>query len=112
MSILAFTEKPFISLEPDSEVERQLGHKSGVEAVSAPLCILFTCPGSRAQTLASMIRELFEHLVMHPESLPDDYRELSNGEPAHRTVCDYIAGMTDGFFHRTYDQYFGSSPSG
>ena len=24
-------------------------------------------------------------------------------EPAHRVVCDYIAGMTDGFFHRTYE---------
>jgi dGTP triphosphohydrolase len=24
----------------------------------------------------------------------------------HRAVCDYIAGMTDVFFHRTYDEIF------
>ena len=26
------------------------------------------------------------------------------GEPLHRRVCDYIAGMTDGFLVRTCDQ--------
>jgi dGTPase len=55
---------------------------------------------------ASMIRELFDHLVAHPESLPEEYREASANEPVPRTVCDYIAGMTDGFFHRTYAAHF------
>ncbi|MGI8742618.1 MAG: dGTP triphosphohydrolase [Bryobacteraceae bacterium] len=51
-----------------------------------------------------MIGELFEHLIRHPEALPDDYRETSAELPVQRAVCDYIAGMTDGFFHRTYRQ--------
>jgi len=55
----------------------------------------------------SMIGELFEHLVSHPESLPEDYRDASAGQPLHRSVCDYIAGMTDGFFRRTYTQQIG-----
>lgn len=58
---------------------------------------------------AGMIRDLFEHLVRHPESLPEEYREASANEPIPRTVCDYIAGMTDGFFHRTYAQRFPAS---
>ena len=57
-------------------------------------------------TVSAMIGELFEHLLAHPEALPQDYREDSAGQPAHRAVCDYIAGMTDGFFRRTYDQHF------
>src|SRR6266700_1060614 len=45
----------------------------------------------------AMIAELFRFLVEAPGSLPDHYLEQSAGEPVHRVVCDYIAGMTDGF---------------
>ncbi|MBV8820036.1 MAG: dNTP triphosphohydrolase [Acidobacteriaceae bacterium] len=56
---------------------------------------------------AAMMAELFEYLLAHGEALPQAYREFTAGEPAHRVVCDYIAGMTDGFFHRTYQQFLG-----
>jgi dGTPase len=55
----------------------------------------------------AMIGELFDFFLEAPERLPDAYREQSRGEPAHRVVCDYIAGMTDGFFYRTYEQMLG-----
>jgi dGTP triphosphohydrolase len=29
---------------------------------------------------------------------------LLPGSPVHRVVCDYIAGMTDGYFERCYQQ--------
>jgi dGTPase len=51
-----------------------------------------------------MIGELFQLLLDEPERLPEAYREQSRGEPPHRVVCDYIAGMTDGFFLRTYQE--------
>jgi dGTP triphosphohydrolase len=35
--------------------------------------------------------------------MPANYREQSAGEPPQRQVCDYIAGMTDGFFLKTCD---------
>jgi len=56
---------------------------------------------------AAMIAELFGHFVRHPERLPESYREGTAGETLHRVVCDYIAGMTDGFFRRTYEQELG-----
>ena len=49
-----------------------------------------------------MIAELFDFFVEHPERLPASHRDLIPAEPAYRVVCDYIAGMTDGFFTRTY----------
>ncbi len=52
----------------------------------------------------AMIAELFQFFVEDPARLPDHHRELSHTEPIHRVVCDYIAGMTDGFLHRNYDQ--------
>jgi dGTPase len=54
-----------------------------------------------------MIAEMFQLFVDEPERLPDYHRELSEMGPIHRVVCDYIAGMTDGFLHRTYEQMFG-----
>jgi dGTPase len=49
-----------------------------------------------------MLAELFEYFLEHPAGLPAAYREQAADQPPHRVVCDYIAGMTDGFFHRTY----------
>jgi dGTPase len=56
---------------------------------------------------AALISELFEFFVRHPERLPEPYGSQAGPEPAHRVVCDYIAGMTDGFFLRTARQMLG-----
>jgi dGTPase len=55
------------------------------------------------------IGELFRFFLEFPGRMPESYREQSGAEPAHRMVCDYIAGMTDAFFRRTYDQMLGPS---
>jgi dGTPase len=55
---------------------------------------------------AGMLAELFEFYVAHPEKLPENYAESLADTPVHRVVCDYIAGMTDGFFLRSYQQAF------
>jgi dGTPase len=57
---------------------------------------------------AGMISELFNFFVAHPDRLPDGYRE--SAEPLYRSVCDYIAGMTDGYFRRTYQRMVGPTP--
>jgi dGTPase len=59
------------------------------------------------QKSTAMIAELFQFFVEDPGRLPDHHRELSENGAIHRVVCDYIAGMTDGFLHRTYDQALG-----
>ena len=51
-----------------------------------------------------LITGLFEFFMEHPDRLPVNYLEESAGEPLHRVVCDYIAGMTDGFLIRTSEQ--------
>jgi dGTPase len=50
------------------------------------------------------VAELFDFLLRHPEAMPAGYVEETSDLPRHRIVCDYIAGMTDGFFARTYEQ--------
>jgi dGTPase len=60
----------------------------------------------RSRSMA-MIEELFQFFLDHPERLPQGYREQSENQPPHRVTCDYIAGMTDGFFRRTYEAMLG-----
>jgi dGTPase len=58
---------------------------------------------------AAMIAELFEFYTEHPDKLPENYVELLDKLPVHRIVCDYIAGMTDGYFLRCFAQAAGGS---
>ncbi len=55
---------------------------------------------------ARMLAELFEFYVAHPDKLPPNYVDSLATNPVHRVVCDYIAGMTDGFFLRQYQNAF------
>lgn len=55
------------------------------------------------------VSRLFEHFLASPDALPIGYREeIAAGQPLHRMVCDYIAGMTDGYLNRTYVALFGA----
>src|SRR5205085_1807972 len=47
---------------------------------------------------AVLVAELFEYFLEEPDKLPENYVEEMHNQPLHRIVCDYIAGMTDGFF--------------
>jgi dGTPase len=56
------------------------------------------------QHSTGLIAKLFEFLMEHPNRMPVSYLEESAGQPLHHVVCDYIAGMTDGFLVRTCEQ--------
>lgn len=74
---------------------------------------VYASPGlgaDRSRSMA-MIAELFEFFLENPDRLPSSYAEQAADEPVHRMVCDYIAGMTDGFFRRTYEQMTGRAAS-
>lgn len=50
------------------------------------------------------IAALFDLFLKDPSFMPANYLEDSAAQPLHRQVCDYIAGMTDGFFLKTCNQ--------
>jgi dGTPase len=53
------------------------------------------------------MEELFEYLLEHPEGVSAGYRESLESTPVHRVVCDYIAGMTDGYLARIHRELLG-----
>jgi len=42
-----------------------------------------------------MLRRVFEAYILHPDQLGEGATKRIDKEGLHRTVCDYIAGMTD-----------------
>ncbi len=56
-----------------------------------------------------VVRELFGYWMANPDSLPHSYEEQRERDPLYRVVCDYIAGMTDRFIVRQYEELFGKS---
>ena len=54
----------------------------------------------------AMLTKLFEYYVAHPESLPEDFHPQMSFDGLERTVCDYIAGMTDNYAVDKYTQIF------
>ena len=49
-----------------------------------------------------MLKHLYEYYFNRPEALPEDFHPQLSFDGMERTVCDYIAGMTD---HYAVDKY-------
>lgn len=64
-----------------------------------------------ANRCAEKLEELFRHYMDHPEALPNNRAELLGSEPLPQIVCDYVAGMTDAYLLRRYDQALGGRRS-
>ena len=54
----------------------------------------------------AMLGRLFEYYVTHPEALPEDFQPQLSFDGMERTVCDYIAGMTDNYAVDKYTEIF------
>ena len=57
-----------------------------------------------------MLHRMFEYYLRHPEKLPEDFHPQLSFDGMERTVCDYIAGMTDKYAVDKYAELF--IPSG
>ena len=53
-----------------------------------------------------MLQRLFEYYYAHPETLPEDFQPQMSFEGLERTVCDYVAGMTDNYAIDKFNEIF------
>lgn len=53
-----------------------------------------------------LIQSLFSHYEAHPEEMPEEYRVCAEREGVGRAVCDYVAGMTDNYAVRRFEELF------
>ena len=53
-----------------------------------------------------MLKRLYEYYYNHPEAIPEDFQPQLSFDGMERTVCDYIAGMTDNYAVDKYAELF------
>ena len=53
-----------------------------------------------------MLKRLYEYYYTHPEAIPEDFQPQLSFDGMERTVCDYIAGMTDKYAVDKYTELF------
>ena len=63
------------------------------------------CKSEEAKAVA-MIEKLFEYYMQNPFELPEDYYNISQTDGIERAVCDYIAGMSDTYCVKIFNQLF------
>lgn len=59
---------------------------------------------SEQEKAVELIRALFAYYLDHPEEVPDEYHRAPGDLPTR--IADYIAGMTDRYALRVYEQLF------
>ena len=53
-----------------------------------------------------MLKRLYDYYYAHPEALPEDFQPQLSFDGMERTVCDYIAGMTDNYAVDKFTELF------
>jgi len=57
-----------------------------------------------------ILRDLFGFYLKHPAHLGEPGRKRIRKLGLHRTICDYLAGMTDRFALQEHARFFGATP--
>lgn len=63
------------------------------------------CKGEEVKAVA-MLEQLYSHYVSKPEDLPAEFLKIAETDTVERAVCDYIAGMSDTYSLKIFNQLF------
>ena len=53
-----------------------------------------------------MIEHIYEYFLKQPEKLPPEYRANIDADGVERSICDYIACMTDRYALALFEELF------
>jgi len=65
-----------------------------------------------SQRSVACLAELFAYYLQNRDTMPESQEHATQQIPRHLVVCDYIAGMTDQFLLRRYQEHFGPAARG
>ena len=99
--ILSSREAGSIVLSPDVEQALQELREFMFERV-------YRNPVAKGQETKAkdMLRRMFEYYIRNPHALPEDFQPQMSFDGLERTVCDYIAGMTDNYAVDKFTELF------
>jgi dGTPase len=98
-------KKPLVAYSPERAAQhKELGR------------FLYECYYRHPRVLRSAasaqqaIALIIEHYGKHTAELPRDYRDRIEADGIQRTLCDYVAGMTDRYALAVYEHLFMAKP--
>lgn len=56
--------------------------------------------------VSGIVSGIYDHIVKHPDELPEEYRIVAWTDGMERAIVDYIAGMTDRYAVEIYKQFY------
>ncbi len=65
-----------------------------------------------SQRSVACLAELFAYYLQNRDTMPESQEHAAQQISRHLVVCDYIAGMTDQFLLRQYQEHFGPAARG
>lgn len=97
------TDKPEISMSPGMEDAMQ-----GLRAWMFAHVYKSDIPKAEEGKAQQLIVALYEYYMNHIEQLPDEYLYMmkTREQKKERTVCDYIAGMSDSYAIDKFEELF------
>jgi len=63
------------------------------------------CKGEESKAV-DMLEKIYYYYIRHIEKMPSEYINIANTDGDERAVCDYIAGMSDTYALRVFNQLF------
>ena len=63
------------------------------------------CKGEESKAVY-MLNKIYSHYIEHVEDMPVEYRKIAELDGDERAVCDYIAGMSDTYALKVFNQLF------
>lgn len=63
------------------------------------------CKSEETKAVA-MLEKIYEHYVKCSEEMPGIYKKIAENEGVERAVCDYIAGMSDNYSLKIFNQLY------
>lgn len=63
------------------------------------------CKSEESKAIA-MIEKLFDYYSKNPQEMPSEFLSIAEEEGTQRAVCDYIAGMSDNYSVKIFNQLF------
>ena len=63
------------------------------------------CKSEEVKAVA-MLEKLYEHYIKDPDDLPSEYKIIAECDGNERAVCDYIAGMSDNYSLKIFNQLY------
>lgn len=82
------------------------GEKRGLEKFLNENVYMHYRVARMADKARRFVEELFKAFVANPKQLPPDFQAWAEKEGIHRSICDYIAGMTDRYAQDEYLRLF------